>query len=208
MEILAASNSTDRGLRALVDLAAAADPDTVNTRRPLSRNDVNATSVIPGRNRPGDSENVSFGEFLEAGQRRGELEESSEVLAVTLAADGQSAVAGGPGQGAFDLPPVPAEALAAADAATGDPQNNAPCPQPPAVYGIVVTLVRPQPAGPATTRTTTRTHRRNRSDHRLQHDTVVGVHRGHRRDEGNALGVGQDVDLRAVLTSIDRAGTG
>ncbi len=58
VEILAASNSTDRGLRALVDLAAAADPDTVNTRRPLSRNDVNATSVIPCRNRPGDSVEV------------------------------------------------------------------------------------------------------------------------------------------------------
>ncbi len=101
----------------------------------------------------GTLENVSFGEFLEAGQRCGELEESSEVLAVALVADGQSAVAGEPGQGAFDLPPVTAEALAAVDAAAGDPRNDAPCPQPPAVYGIVVTLVRPDPAGFAAART-------------------------------------------------------
>ena len=103
----------------------------------------------------GPSENVSFGEFLEAGQRCGELEESSEVLAVALVADGQPAVAGEPSQGAFDLPPVTAETLAAVDAAASDPRDDAPTAQPPAVYGVVVTFVRPQPAGSAAPRTTT-----------------------------------------------------
>src|SRR5690606_22271260 len=153
-------------------------------------------------------EYVSFGQFLEAGQRSGELEKGSKVLTVTFVAHRQPAIAAQPRQGAFDLPSVTAEAFAAVDTATGDPRNDAPCPQPPAVYGIVVTLVRPHPAGPAAARTTRRAHRWNRSDHRLQHDTVVGVCRGHRRDEGNAVGVGEDVDLRAVLASIDRAGTG
>src|SRR5690606_11076354 len=102
---------------------------------------------------PGRLEHVSFGEFLEAGQRSGELEKGSKVLTVTFVAHRQPAIAAQPSQGAFDLPPVTAEAFAAVDAATGDPRNDAPGPQPPAVYGIVVTLVRPHPAGSAAART-------------------------------------------------------
>jgi hypothetical protein len=109
--------------------------------------------MLRGGNTLENLEHVSFGEFLEAGQRSGELEKGSKVLTVTFVAHRQPAIAAQPSQGAFDLPPVTAEAFAAVDAAAGDPRNDAPGPQPPAVHGIVVTLVRPQPAGSAAPRT-------------------------------------------------------
>ena len=37
---------------------------------------------------------------------------------------------------------------------------------------------------------------------------AVVVRRGHRGDQRDTIGVGEDMDLRAVLASIDRAGTG
>ena len=42
-----------------------------------------------------------------------------------LVADGEAAVAGAPGGGAFDLPAVSAEAVAGVDAAAGDARDDA-----------------------------------------------------------------------------------
>ena len=50
-------------------------------------------------------------ELLVAGERGGEGEEGGEVGALAFVADAQAAVAEEPGDGAFDLPAVPAEAF-------------------------------------------------------------------------------------------------
>jgi hypothetical protein len=47
--------------------------------------------------------------------------ECGENVETPLVADGESAKAVEPSQGALDHPPVPAEPLAAVDAAPGDP---------------------------------------------------------------------------------------
>ena len=46
-------------------------------------------------------------------------------VGVALVADGEAAVAGEPGDGAFDLPAVSAEAVAGVDAAAGDARDDA-----------------------------------------------------------------------------------
>ena len=53
-------------------------------------------------------ERVSCREDLVAGDGGGELEEYEKVVTVAFVADGQSAVAGEPGDGAFDFPAVSA----------------------------------------------------------------------------------------------------
>jgi hypothetical protein len=75
-------------------------------------------------------ERVSCGEFLVAGDRRGEGEECGEQVGVAFVADGEAAVAGEPGDGAFDLPAVSAEALVGVDAAAGDARGDAALAQP------------------------------------------------------------------------------
>jgi hypothetical protein len=53
-------------------------------------------------------------------------------VGVPFVADGEAAVAGEPGDGAFDLPAVSAETVAGVDAAAGDARDDAalaqPCP--------------------------------------------------------------------------------
>ena len=50
----------------------------------------------------------------------GEGEEGAEEAGVAFVAYGQASVSGEPGDGAFDLPAVSAEAFAGVDAAAGD----------------------------------------------------------------------------------------
>ena len=59
-------------------------------------------------------------------------------------ADGQAAVPGEPGDGAFDFPPVSAEAVCGVDAAAGDARDDAALAQPGPVGGRVVAFVGAQ----------------------------------------------------------------
>ena len=64
-----------------------------------------------------------------------------------------------------------------------------------------------QPVDPlqsAAGRPTSGLHRRDRADHRLQQGAVVGVRSGNIDDQRDAVGLGQDVDLRPLLAAIDR----
>jgi hypothetical protein len=63
------------------------------------------------------------------------------VFAVAFVADGQASVAGEPGGGACDLPPVPAQPVVPVDAAPGDTRDDALLSKPPAVDVVVVALV-------------------------------------------------------------------
>jgi len=66
---------------------------------------------------------------------------------VPFVADGEAAVAGEPGDGAFDLPAVSAEAVAGVDAAAGDARDDAALAQPGPVGGGVVALSARSRAG-------------------------------------------------------------
>src|SRR5688500_12432431 len=88
----------------------------------------------------------SGGQSLVAGERRGEGEECGEQPGAALVAAGEPAVAGQPGQRAFDDPAVPAELLAGLDAAAGDPGRDLPGTQPGPQMVVVVALVGVQPA--------------------------------------------------------------
>ena len=63
---------------------------------------------------------VSCGESLVAGEGGGEGGESAVEGALAFVAGGEAAVAGEPGEGAFALPSVAAEAFGGVDAAAGD----------------------------------------------------------------------------------------
>jgi hypothetical protein len=63
-------------------------------------------------------------------------------MAVALVSQGQAAVAAEPGDGAFDGPPVSAQAFRGFDADAGDAVADVPLAQEPVVGGDVVGLVR------------------------------------------------------------------
>jgi hypothetical protein len=65
-------------------------------------------------------------------------------MGVPFVADGQASVAGEPGDGAFDLPAVSAEAVTAVDAAAADARDDAALAQPGPVGGGVLALVGAQ----------------------------------------------------------------
>lgn len=81
--------------------------------------------------------------FLKQVKAAASCKKAGKVLTVTFVADRQTAVAGQPRQGAFDLPPIPSEALAGVDTAARNPYGDAVLAQPSAVNGLVVAFVRP-----------------------------------------------------------------
>ena len=103
------------------------------------------------------------------------MKEAGEVFAVALVADGHARVAGGPGDGAFDLPSVPAEAIVSLDAAAGDPGDDALFAQSPSVNVVVVALVGAKLSRLASARPAPRLHARSRCHRWLQHGAVMGV---------------------------------
>lgn len=129
-------------------------------------------------------------------------------MGVAFVADGEAAVAAEPGDGAFDLPAVAAEAFAGVDAAAGDAGGDAAFAQPSAVAGGVVALVGAEFAGPAAARSAAGPDRGDAGDQWLQRLPVVGVRGGDADDQGQAVRVGQDMDLRSGFAAVDgvRAG--
>jgi len=130
------------------------------------------------------------------------------VFGMSFVADREPSVTGEPGEGAFDLPSVPAETIVAVDAAASDPRHDPALAQPAAVSGGVVPLVGAQATRFASSRSTAGLDRGNGVEHRAQHGAVVGVRCRDADDQRNSLGFGQDVDLRPLLAAVDRAGTG
>src|SRR5689334_699512 len=111
------------------------------------------------------------------------------------------------------------------DPAAGDTRHYSAGTQPAAMDVEVVTLVRPEFGGSATTRAADGPDPRDRLDHRLQHHRIVSVRGGdtgdqrlERSDPGRSqrarekrgladrdpVRVRDDVDLGAFLASIDR----
>lgn len=115
------------------------------------------------------------------------------MFGMSFLADREPSVTGEPGEGAFDLPSVPAETIVAVDAAASDPRHD------PALA---------QATRFASSRSTAGLDRGNGVEHRAQHGAVVGVRCRDADDQRNSLGFGQDVDLRPLLAAVDRAGTG
>lgn len=105
-------------------------------------------------------------------------------MGVAFVADGEAAVAAEPGDGAFDLPTVAAEAFAGVDAAAGDARGDAAGTEPAAVFGGVVPLVGAEFAGPVAARSAAGADRGDAGDQRLQRLAVVGVGGGDPDDQG------------------------
>lgn len=125
-----------------------------------------------------------------------------------LVPDGEAAVAEEPGDRPFDLPAVSAEPLAGFDSRAGDAWDDAAAAQPPQVLGGVVGLVRAELAGTAPARPAPRPDRGYAQDQRQQSLTVMDVRTRHTERQGQALSVGQDVQLAALLAPVDRIAPG
>jgi len=143
-----------------------------------------------------------------AGDRGGELEECEEVVGVAFVADGQSAVAGKPGDGAFDLPAVAAESRRILDVTAGNARHDLACSQPLTVRIGVVALVGTELVRFTATRTTSGSYSGDGFNHVPQRGAVVGVGRGNIHNQRDSARIGEYVKLGAELASVDRAGSG
>ena len=130
------------------------------------------------------------------------------MAGVALVAQGQPPVPGEPGDGALDDPAVPAQFLAGFDSFTGDAGGDAPVAEPSAQVSLVIGLVRMELGRPAAARAAARADGRDSPDQGFKGESVVDVGGGSRDGQREAAAVGQDVDLRAGLAPVNRAGTG
>ena len=128
--------------------------------------------------------------------------------ALLLVPDGEPAVAEQPGDRPLDLPAVPAEPLARLDPRTRDARDDPSLSQPGKVFGGEVRLVRAEFDGPTPPWSASGADGGYASDQRLEGQTVVGVRTGHGDGEWDALGLGQYVQLAALLAAIDRVRPG
>ncbi len=173
---------------------------TCSLRRLLSR----CQSIINALER------VSLGlfELLEAGQCGGEGEEAFEGIGAAFVADGQASVTGQPGDAAFDDPAVAAQFLAGLDADASQAGHNSPSLQPDSAFGTVVCLVAVQLAGLAAARSAAGPDRGDGVDQGLDSEPVRGVGRGNAGGQGQSAPVGEHMQLRARLASVDRIRSG
>lgn len=130
------------------------------------------------------------------------------MFAPTLVANGQPPITAEPGDGALDLPAIPTQPVIAFYPTAGDAWDDAALTQPAAMDVVVVTLVRSEPARLSAARSAPRLDRRDRVDHRLQQGAVMGVCSGNVHDQRNSIRIGQHVDLRSLLATVDRARAG
>ena len=117
------------------------------------------------------------------------------MVAVDFVAQGESAVSGEPGQGAFDFPAVSTEAFAGVDSTAGDAGRDCALTQPGAMFGRVVGLIGAELGRPAASGAAAGADRGNANDHGDEGLAVVQVRTGHADDKRDAFGVGQDVNL-------------
>lgn len=148
-------------------------------------------------------------DLVEADEGAAERGEGEVDVGAALVAHREAAEAGEPGQGALHHPPVPAQALAALDPASGDAGRDAPRTALPAAAAVVVGLVGVQLARPAPrTAPRARPDRRDRVECRGEHAAVVSVGPAQGHAKGRAPGVGDQVPLGAGLASVGRARAG
>lgn len=134
--------------------------------------------------------------------------EGGEDVGAPLVADGDAAEAGEPSQRTLHHPSVPAQALAALDAAPGDARDDRPPPQGPPAVGEVVAFVGVQLGRAAPWPPRTLADRRHGIHQRLQQLAVVPVGGGDPQGEGDTVGIDEDVALRTRLAAIRRVRTG
>jgi hypothetical protein len=110
-----------------------------------------------------------------------------------------------PGEGALDDPAGAAEPGAVLGLASGDLWSDPALAQPVAVSGVVVAAVRSQALGSSARPADAATHRWHRVDERDQLRDVVAVAARNRPGERDPRRVDQQVVLRPVSGSINRA---
>ena len=145
------------------------------------------------------------GQLCPADEDTGEGREGEMQVDASLVADGQSAEAGGPSQGALHDPAMAAEVLAALDAPSSDPWCDAAGPALAPAATVIAALVGVQLVRSASRATTPAgAHARHRVEGSRQHTAVVAVGPGQRQAEWRALGVHDEVALRARLAPLRR----
>ena len=108
------------------------------------------------------------------------------------------------GQGALYDPPVPSQPCTAVDAAARDPGLDAAAGQGPAAAAVIIGLVGMQLGRSLTGSAPRLPDRRHGIDRLLHHHGVVPVGCGQANRERDAVGIGEDVALRARLAPIGR----
>ncbi len=128
-------------------------------------------------------------------------------VGAAFVADAEATEAGQPGEAAFHHPPVPSEVGAAVHAASCDPRPDATGAALPAAASVAVALVGVQLVRALAGRTAVSgPHARHDVQGGRQHHTVVPVGAAQRDAERRALGVGDEVALRAGPAPIRRIG--
>ena len=144
-------------------------------------------------------------ESPEADEAAGEGEECFVDLVAAVVADEQSLELVEPGEGAFDDPAVAAEPGAMVGASAGDFGCDAAAAELATVARVVVAAVGAQPVGASTWPTDLAAHRRYPVDERDQLGDVVAVAARDCPGERDPCRVDEEVLLRAVSGSINRA---
>lgn len=134
--------------------------------------------------------------------------EGCEDVGAPFVADGDPAEASEPCQGALDHSPVAAQALAAFDAATGDPGNDGAFAQGAPTVGEIVPLVGVQFGGATAWSAGALADGRHGIDQRLQELAVVPVGGGDGQGEWNAVGIDEDMTLGTRLAAVCRVRPG
>src|SRR5690606_6194920 len=137
-----------------------------------------------------------------------EGEEAFEGIGAAFVADGQASVTGQPGDAAFDDPAVAAQFLAGLDADASQAGHNSPSLQPDSAFGTVVCLVAVQLAGLAAARSAAGPDRGDGAHQGLDSEPVRGGGRGNAGGQGQSAPVGEHMQLRARLASVDRIRSG
>ncbi len=128
-------------------------------------------------------------------------------VVAAVGTDQQSAAVVEPGEGAFDDPAVAADAGAVLGLAAGDYGLDAPLPDEPPVFVVVVAAVGDQAAGPASWPADAAADGRHPVEQFEQLGDVVAVAAGQRPSERDAAAVYEEMMLAACPAAIDRAGT-
>lgn len=134
--------------------------------------------------------------------------EGSEDVGAPLVADGDSAEAGEPCQGALDDPSVTARALTAFDAAPGDHGNDGAFAQCAPTMGEIVPLGGVQFGGATAWSAGTLADSRHGIDQCLQELAVVPVGSGDGQGERDTVGIDEDVTLGTRLAAVGRVRPG
>ena len=123
-------------------------------------------------------------------------------VGTTLVADGEAAEAVEPSERALDDPAVPAQLLAAVDAASSDARLDVALASDPPAHRIVIGLVGMQLVGPAARATSGTADGRDRVQGRFEQEMVVAIGRAQETGERRPVSVDHNMALRARFAAI------